>query len=161
MLPDPKIHPWYTRNIFAKVENCLAFAVCSSYPFLSWYLEWVWLGKSVHNHVPCKKLFACPWRFSGDGVPPVVVVPMDMTAPSTVGSSSVNVEGQIQQLTSRQRFAIRVGPHYGSGLQATVCNPSKAPTKSQGLCEVGIAERKSVRLCTRLERGGINDFIIG
>lgn len=77
---------------------------------------------------------------------------MDMTAPSTVGSS-VNVEGQIQQLTSRQRFAIRVGPHYGSGLQATVCNPSKAPTKSQGLCEVGIAERKSVRLFTRLERG--------
>ena len=55
-----------------------------------------------------------------------------MTAPSTVGSS-VNVERKIQQLTSRQRFAIRVGPHYGSGLQATVCSPSKAP-KSQGLC---------------------------
>ena len=77
---------------------------------------------------------------------------MDMTAPSTTGSS-VNVEGKIQQLTSRQRFAIIVGPHYGSGLQATVCNPCKAPTKLQGLCEVGIAERKSVRLFTRLERG--------
>ena len=77
---------------------------------------------------------------------------MDMTAPSTVGSSVI-VEGQIQQLTSRQQLSIRVGPHYGSGLQATVCtSPSKAP-KSQGLCEVGIAERESARLFARLERG--------
>ena len=62
MLPDPKIHPRYTRNLFAEIDNCLALVAVHTH-----YYPDIWKGrgweKAVYNQVSAMfmykaKLFA-------------------------------------------------------------------------------------------------------
>jgi len=62
MLPDPKIHPRYTRNLFAEIDNCLSHVAVHTHFFPD-----IWNGrgweKSVYNQVSAMfmykaKLFA-------------------------------------------------------------------------------------------------------
>jgi hypothetical protein len=96
-------------------------------------------------------------RFRGSSVPPVAVVQLAVTAPTTIGIDA-DVEGQINNQQAGDNLLADLGsfmvPAYNNSLSKT---PKSLFVLWQEF-EVGIAGRKAARLFTRVERGR-NKFI--